>query len=112
VRSSTPVYDRAERGIGVRSLADPLPINTVDEDIGRIAFLLIARFARFTAERATHTRAVALAAGPADWPADRAPNDKIDNVAAPESQGQPRHIAAKAGISKTSLHRYLRAGWT
>ncbi|MEV3927521.1 recombinase family protein [Actinomadura coerulea] len=34
------VHDLAEKGIGVRSLADPLPINTADEGMGRIAFLL------------------------------------------------------------------------
>ena len=60
------VHDLAERGIGVRSLADPLPINTADEGMGRIAFLLLALFAEmertFTAERAAHARAVAEAA--------------------------------------------------
>ena len=34
------VHDLAGRGIGIRSLADPLSINTADEGIGRIAFLL------------------------------------------------------------------------
>jgi DNA invertase Pin-like site-specific DNA recombinase len=63
------VHDLAERGIGVRSLADPLPINTTDEGMGRIAFLLLALFAEmertFTAERAAHAhaRAVAVASG-------------------------------------------------
>jgi hypothetical protein len=33
------------RGIGVRSLADPLPINTADEGMARIAFLQLALFA-------------------------------------------------------------------
>ncbi len=59
-------HDLAEKGIGVRSLADPLPINTSDEGMGRIAFLLLALFAEmertFTAERAAHARAVAEAA--------------------------------------------------
>lgn len=31
--------------MGVRSLADPLPINTTDYGMGRIAFLLLALFA-------------------------------------------------------------------
>jgi DNA invertase Pin-like site-specific DNA recombinase len=39
------VHDLAERRIGVRSLADPLPINTADEGMGRIAVLLVALFA-------------------------------------------------------------------
>ena len=59
------VHDLAGRGIDVRSLADPLPINTADQGMGRIAFLLLALFAEmeraFTAERAAHARAVAQA---------------------------------------------------
>jgi DNA invertase Pin-like site-specific DNA recombinase len=59
------VHDLAGRGISVRSLADPLPINTADEGMGRIAFLLLALFAEmertFTAERAARARAVAEA---------------------------------------------------
>jgi DNA invertase Pin-like site-specific DNA recombinase len=61
------VHDLAERKIGVRSLADPLAINTADEGMSRIAFLLLALFAEmertFTAERTAHARAVAEAAG-------------------------------------------------
>ncbi|MGH3587695.1 MAG: recombinase family protein, partial [Pseudonocardia sp.] len=57
------VHDMAECGIGVRSLADPLPINTAEEGMGRIACLLLALFAEmertYTAERAAHARAVA-----------------------------------------------------
>ena len=59
------VHDLAARGIDVRSVADPLPINTADQGMGRIAFLLLALFAEmeraFSAERATHARAVAQA---------------------------------------------------
>jgi DNA invertase Pin-like site-specific DNA recombinase len=61
------VHDLAGKGVGVRSLADPLPINTADEGMGRIALLLLALFAEmertYTAERAAHARAVARAAG-------------------------------------------------
>ena len=39
------VHDLAACGIDVRSLADPLPINTADQGMGRIAFLLLALFA-------------------------------------------------------------------
>ena len=59
------VHNLAERGIGIRSLADPLPINTTEEGMGRIAFLLLALFAEmertFTAERSAHARSVAEA---------------------------------------------------
>ncbi len=38
-------HDLGEKGIGVRTLADPIPINTADEGMARIAFLLLALFA-------------------------------------------------------------------
>lgn len=104
------VHDLAERGIGVHSLADPLPINTTDEGMGRIAFLLLALFAEmertYTAERAAHARAVAEAAGrPLSHPAD-----KIEYSRPLKAQGHSLgQIAAKTGIPKTSLHRYLDA---
>src|SRR6266536_3063567 len=106
------VHDLAEKGIGVRSLADPLPINTADEGMGRIAFLLLALFAEmertFTAERAANARAVAEAKGrhvgrPVAHPADR-----IEYARLLKAQGASLGaIATKTGIPKTSLHRYL-----
>jgi len=38
------IHDLAGRGIGVRFLADPPPISTADEGMGRIAFVLLALF--------------------------------------------------------------------
>jgi DNA invertase Pin-like site-specific DNA recombinase len=106
------VHDLNERGIGVRTLADPIPINTADEGMARIAFLLLALFAEmertFTAERAAHARAVAEAKGrhigrPTAWPAD-----KIDYARLLREQGNSLgEITSKTGIPKTSLHRYL-----
>ena len=61
------VHDLDQGGIGFRTLADPLPIATTSEGMGRIAFLLLALFAEmertFSAERAAHARAVAEAHG-------------------------------------------------
>ncbi|GAB1639616.1 recombinase family protein [Krasilnikovia sp. MM14-A1259] len=106
------VHDLAERRIGVRSLADPLPINTADEGMGRIAFLLLALFAEmertFTAERAAHARAVAEAAGRRVGRPVAHPADKIEYARLLKAQGTSLgKIAAKTGIPKTSLHRYL-----
>jgi DNA invertase Pin-like site-specific DNA recombinase len=51
----------------VRSLVNPLSINAAEEDVGRLALLLLALFAEMertsTAERAAHARVVAEAAG-------------------------------------------------
>ncbi|HEY0933179.1 MAG TPA: recombinase family protein [Trebonia sp.] len=106
------VHDLSEQGIGVRSLADPLPINTADEGMGRIAFLLLALFAEmertFTAERAAHARAVAEAAGRQVGRPIAHPGDKIEYARLLRAQGETLgQIAAKTGIPKTSLHRYL-----
>jgi DNA invertase Pin-like site-specific DNA recombinase len=106
------VHDLSEKGIGVRTLADPISVNTADEGMARVAFLLLALFAEmertFAAERAAHARAVAEAKGrhigrPAAWPAD-----KIDYARLLREQGNSLgEIASKTGIPKTSLHRYL-----
>jgi len=106
------VHELAERGIGVRSIADPLPINTTDEGIGRIAFLLLALFAEmertFAAERAAHARAVAEAAGRHVGRPIAHPPDKIEYARLLRGQGfSLGEIAAKTRIPKTSLHRYL-----
>jgi DNA invertase Pin-like site-specific DNA recombinase len=108
------VHDLAERGIGVRSLADPLPINTADEGMARIAFLLLALFAEmertFTAERAAHARAVAEAAGRQVGRPVAHPAEKIEYARLLKGQGHSLgKIAAKTGIPKTSLHRYISA---
>lgn len=106
------VHDLAERGIGVRSLADPLPINTTDEGMGRIAFLLLALFAEmerpFTAERAAHARAVADAAGRRIGRPLAHAEDKIEYARLLKERGTSLgQIATKTGIPKASLHRYL-----
>ena len=106
------VHDLAGRGIGVRSLADPLPISTADEGMGSIAFLLLALFAEmertFTAERAAHARAVAQASNRHVGRPLAHPADKIEYARLLKAQGSSLGmIAAKTGIPKTSLHRYL-----
>ncbi|MEU1527711.1 recombinase family protein [Nocardia rhamnosiphila] len=108
------VHELAERDIGVRSLADPLPINTSDEGMGRIAFLLLALFGEmertFTAERAAHARSVAEAAGRHVGRPIAHTADRIDYARLLRDQGDSLAvIASKTGIPKTSLHRYLGA---
>ncbi|MGH3845614.1 MAG: recombinase family protein [Pseudonocardiaceae bacterium] len=106
------VHDLSEKGIGVRSLADPLPINTADEGMARIAFLLLALFAEmertFTAERAAHARSVAEAAGRLVGRPVAHSADKIEYARLLKGEGATLgQIAAKTGIPKTSVHRYL-----
>ncbi|WP_406100613.1 recombinase family protein [Streptomyces sp. NBC_01003] len=107
------VHDLNDKQIGVRSLADPLPINTAEEGMGHIAFLLLALFAEmertFTAERAAHARAVAEAAGRRIGRPVAHPADKIEYARLLKGQGASYgEISTKTGIPKTSLHRYLQ----
>ncbi|MGY1582033.1 recombinase family protein [Streptomyces sp. MN13] len=108
------VHDLNDQRIGVRSLADPLPINTAEEGMARIAFLLLALFAEmertFTAERAAHARAVAEAAGRRIGRPVAHPTDKIEYARSLRQQGSSLgEITTKTGIPKSSLHRYLAA---
>ena len=108
------VGDLADRGVGVRTLADPMPIDTTDEGMGRIAFLFLALFAEmertFTAERAAHARAVAEAAGkPTGRPVAHSPA-AIEHARLLRSQGASFGvIATKTGIPKASTWRYVAA---
>jgi DNA invertase Pin-like site-specific DNA recombinase len=106
------VHDLAERGVGIRSLADPLPINTADKSMGRIAFLLLALFAEmertFTAERAAHARSVAEANGRQVGRPLAHPADKIEYARLLRGRGKSYgEISVKTGIPKASLYRYL-----
>lgn len=106
------VHDLSERGVGVKSLADPMPINTADAGMGRVAFLLLALFAEmertFTAERAAHARAVAEAAGRRTGRPLAHAEGTIDYARLLRQQGHSLGtIAEKTGIPKGSLHRYL-----
>jgi DNA invertase Pin-like site-specific DNA recombinase len=106
------VSDLAARGIGVRSLADPLPIDTTDEGAGRIAAGLLALFAEmertFTAERAAHARSVATADHRHVGRPIAHPADTIEYARLLRGQGESYgEISAKTNIPKASLHRYL-----
>ncbi|WP_231954459.1 hypothetical protein [Actinoplanes derwentensis] len=80
--------------------------------MGRIAFLLLALFAKmertFAAERAANARAVSEAKGRhVDRPLAHL-TDKIEYARLLKAQGQSLGtIAGKTGIPKTSLHRHL-----
>lgn len=107
-------HDLAEQGIGVRTLADPIAIDTTDEGMGRIAFLFLAMVAEmertFTAERAAHARSVAEAAGrPTGRPLAHSPA-AIDYARKLRADGDSFGvIATKTGIPKATLQRYLTA---
>lgn len=105
-------YARPGDTVVVHTLDRIGPINTADEGMARIAFLLLALFAEmertFSAERAAHARTVAQAAGRQIGRPLAHPEDKIEYARLLKAQGNSLGtIAAKTGIPKTSLHRYL-----
>lgn len=106
------VHELNERGVGVRSLADPMPIDTNATGMGRIGFLLLALIAEmervFTAERAAHARAVAEAQGrQVGRPMAHKP-EQIEFARLLKKQGDSlSQIVKKTGIPKSSLRRYL-----
>lgn len=108
------VHDLNERGVGVRSLADPMPIDTNATGMGRIGFLLLALIAEmervFTAERSAHARAVAAASG-RNIGRPRAHTDaQIEHARLLRKQGDSlSQIVKKTQIPKSSLRRYLDA---
>lgn len=112
-KSSTSRTSYASSGIGVRTLADPIRIDTIDDDgMGQIAFVFLGLFAEmertFTAERAAHARTVAQKSGRhVGRPVGHSP-ETIEHARLLKAQGDSlTTIAAKTGIPKTSLHRYL-----
>jgi len=106
------VHDLNERGVNVRSIADPLPINTADEGMGRVAVLMLALFAEmeriFTTERAAHARSVALANGRRVGRPLAHTDAAIEYARLLKGQGHSfSQITAKTGIPRGSLHRYF-----
>ena len=63
------IHDLAERGVGVRNLADPIKVDSANpgDPMAQLAVVLLALFAQmertYTVERAAHARSVATAKG-------------------------------------------------
>ena len=63
------IHELAERGVGVRNLADPIRVDSSnpDDPMAQLAVVLLALFGQmertYTLERAAHARAVATAKG-------------------------------------------------
>ncbi|MFJ4027619.1 recombinase family protein [Paenarthrobacter sp. NPDC089989] len=103
-----------ERGIGVRTLADPLPIDTSDPDspMAQLAVIMLALFAEmertYAAERVAHARAVATANGRRTGRPSVVDPDKLEHAVMLREKGIPmREITAKTGLARTTLYRHL-----
>jgi DNA invertase Pin-like site-specific DNA recombinase len=109
------VHELRERGIGIKTLSDPIPIDTTDTSpMAEVAVALLALFAHmervFMRERAAHARAVAAAKGKhAGRPRKLSPA-QVAAAAAAAAAGQPVDQVAEAfGVSRATLYRHLPA---
>jgi len=108
------VHELKERGVGVRTLADPLPIDTSNPNspMAQLAVVMLALFAEmertYAAERASHARAVASANGRRTGRPSVIDADKLENAALLRDKGfSMKEITAKTGLKRTTLYRHL-----
>lgn len=107
------VHDLREQSVGIKTLKDPIPIDTGDASpMAEIAVALLALFAHmervFMHERAAHAREVAAARGVrAGRPRKLTTNQLAAAQAALGAGQKPESVAAAFGVSRATLYRYL-----
>jgi DNA invertase Pin-like site-specific DNA recombinase len=108
------IHDLAERGIGIRNLADPIKVDSSNpnDPMAQLAVVLLALFGQmertYTIERAAHARAVATAKGRRIGRPVLVDAAKLDYAAHLRDNGRTiAEIVAKTGIPRTSLYRHL-----
>jgi len=107
------IHDLRERGIGVKTLKDPLPIDSSDYSaMGELAVALLALFAHmelvFMRERAAHAREVAEAKGKHPGRPSKLDPGKLATARAAVKGGQSvAEAAATIGVSRATLYRHL-----
>lgn len=108
------IHELAERGVGVRNLADPIKIDSSNpnDPMAQLAVVLLALFGQmertYTLERAAHARAVATAKGRRVGRPSVVDPDKLAYAAHLRDAGDTlAEIVAKTGITRSSLYRHL-----
>ena len=108
------IHELAERGVGVRNLADPIKVDSSnpDDPMAQLAVVLLALFGQmertYTMERAAHARAVATAKGRRIGRPVLVNPDKLAYAAHLRDSGHTiPEIVAKTGIPRSSLYRHL-----
>ncbi|MDO5866992.1 MULTISPECIES: recombinase family protein [Paenarthrobacter] len=108
------MHELKGRGVGVRTLADPLPIDTSNPDspMAQLAVVMLALFGEmertYASERASHARAVATAHGRRTGRPSVVDPDKLEHAAMLREKGIPmREIVIKTGLARTTLYRHL-----
>ncbi|PWF79737.1 resolvase [Kocuria rosea] len=108
------IHDLAERGVGVRNLADPIKVDSTNpnDPMAQLAVVLLALFGQmertYTLERAAHARSVATAKGRRIGRPSVVAPDKLAYAAHLRASGHTvAEIVAKTGITRTTLYRHL-----
>jgi DNA invertase Pin-like site-specific DNA recombinase len=108
------IHDLAERGVGVRNLADPIKVDSTNpnDPMAQLAVVLLALFGQmertYTLERAAHARSVATAKGRRIGRPSVVDPDKLAYAAHLRESGHTMaEIVAKTGITRTTLYRHL-----
>lgn len=110
----TLVHELKERDVGIRTLADPLPIDTSNPNspMAQLAVVMLALFAEmertYAAERESHAREVATANGRRTGRPTVVDPDKLEHAAMLRDRGVfMRDVVTKTGLARTTLYRRL-----
>ncbi len=108
------IHELAERGVGVRNLADPVKVDSSNpsDPMAQLAVVLLALFGQmertYSLERAAHARAVATAKGRRIGRPVLVDPAKLAYAAHLRDTGHSiTEIITKTGIARTSLYRHL-----
>jgi DNA invertase Pin-like site-specific DNA recombinase len=108
------IHELAERGVGVRNLADPIKVDSSnpEDPMAQLAVVLLTLFGQmertYAIERASHARAVATAKGRRIGRPVLVDADKIAYAAHLRDSGHTiAEIVAKTGITRSTLYRHL-----
>ncbi len=108
------IHDLQEREVGVRTLADPIKVDSSDphDPMAQLAVVILSLFGQmertYALERAAHARAVATAKGKRVGRPSVVDPDKLKYAEHLRNEGfSMREIVEKTNIARTTLYRYL-----
>lgn len=108
------IHDLQEREVGVRTLADPIKVDSSnpDDPMAQLSVVILSLFGQmertYAIERAAHARAVAEAKGKRVGRPSVVDPDKLRYAEHLRNEGfSMREIVEKTGITRSSLYRHL-----
>lgn len=108
------IHDLAQRGVGVRNLADPIKIDSSDpgDPMAQLALVMLALFGQmertYAVERAAHARAVATAVGKRTGRRSVVSADGLEYAKLLRAHGATmKEITEKTGLKRATLYRHL-----